>query len=314
MIVPPSPGVLCALGDATTSVRDGVGAHGAPPVRRPDRRRASRRSCASLAARGRGTARANRASPRTRRSATRSTSVTTARASRSRSTVPPTGCDGDALSDAGRRTSTREHERLFSFLLGADHELVNARATVTGPRPSVAATTSAGGRRRPAGGAADTHPVLRRRRWVPTPRSTTARRCAPATSSPVPRSSSRWTRRRSSCRRTPRPCTRAEACSSHLRQEPEMATHRRDRDRHRREDRGRPGHPRPDRERAAQRPLRDGRGALPHRALPRHPRAARRVPADRRSEREDGGRASSDCRSPTSSTGSTTTSRRATSC
>jgi N-methylhydantoinase A len=31
-----------------------------------------------------------------------------------------------------------EHERLFSFLLNTDHELVNARASVSGPRPSVA--------------------------------------------------------------------------------------------------------------------------------------------------------------------------------
>ena len=57
-----------------------------------------------------------------------------------------------------------------------------------------------------------------------------------------------------------------------------------------REGRGRPGHPRPDRERAAQRPLRDGRGAVPDRAVAGHPRAARRVPADRRPAREDGGR------------------------
>ena len=34
-----------------------------------------------------------------------------------------------------------EHERLFSFLLTVDHELVNARATVTGPRPSVSPVT-----------------------------------------------------------------------------------------------------------------------------------------------------------------------------
>src|SRR3712207_7403307 len=31
-----------------------------------------------------------------------------------------------------------EHDRLFSFLLSVDHELVNARATVTRPRPDVA--------------------------------------------------------------------------------------------------------------------------------------------------------------------------------
>ena len=35
-------------------------------------------------------------------------------------------------------TFDAEHNRLFSFLLDVDHELVNARATVTGPRPDVA--------------------------------------------------------------------------------------------------------------------------------------------------------------------------------
>ena len=54
--------------------------------------------------------------------------------------------------------------------------------------------------------------------------------------------------------------------------------------------RRRPGHPRPHRERPAQRPLRDGRGAVPHGAVAGHPRAARRVPADRRPRREDGRR------------------------
>ena len=34
-----------------------------------------------------------------------------------------------------------EHQRLFSFLLSVDHELVNARATVTGPRPEVASVS-----------------------------------------------------------------------------------------------------------------------------------------------------------------------------
>jgi N-methylhydantoinase A len=40
------------------------------------------------------------------------------------------GDDLGALFDA-------EHERLFSFTLNVDHELVNARATVTGARPTV---------------------------------------------------------------------------------------------------------------------------------------------------------------------------------
>ncbi len=41
---------------------------------------------------------------------------------------------------------------------------------------------------------------------------------------------------------------------------------------------------------AGQRPVRDGRGAVPHRTVPRHPRVARRVPADRRPQRQDGRR------------------------
>jgi N-methylhydantoinase A len=50
-----------------------------------------------------------------------------------------------------------EHERLFSFLLTVDHELVNARATVTGPRPSVAPVTLPPSERPPE--PVDTHPV-----------------------------------------------------------------------------------------------------------------------------------------------------------
>ena len=44
-----------------------------------------------------------------------------------------------ALRTLGERFDA-EHERLFSFVLSVDHELVNARATVTGPRPKVAPT------------------------------------------------------------------------------------------------------------------------------------------------------------------------------
>ncbi|WP_448616271.1 hydantoinase/oxoprolinase family protein [Modestobacter sp. URMC 112] len=42
-----------------------------------------------------------------------------------------------ALQTLGERFDA-EHDRLFSFLLSVDHELVNARATVTGPKPDVA--------------------------------------------------------------------------------------------------------------------------------------------------------------------------------
>ena len=57
--------------------------------------------------------------------------------------------------------------------------------------------------------------------------------------------------------------------------------------------RGRPGHPRHHRGRAEERPLRDGRRALPLGDEPGHPRAARRVPDDHRPARPHGRRASS---------------------
>ncbi len=50
-----------------------------------------------------------------------------------------------------------EHERLFSFLLTTDPELVNARATVSGPRPSVAAVTLPDSDGPPT--PIDTHPI-----------------------------------------------------------------------------------------------------------------------------------------------------------
>ncbi len=47
--------------------------------------------------------------------------------------------DPDTALERLGATFDAEHDRLFSFLLTVDHELVNARATVTGPRPDVAA-------------------------------------------------------------------------------------------------------------------------------------------------------------------------------
>ena len=117
-------------------------------------------------------------------------------------------------SDAGprRRSPTRfdaEHERLFSFLLTVDHELVNARATVTGPQPEVAPSPWRTGRRSPEAGL-DTHPIYVEGHGG---RHVYDRaRCAPATWSPVRRSSPRWTRPPSSCPATRPPCTRPGAC------------------------------------------------------------------------------------------------------
>jgi N-methylhydantoinase A len=72
--------------------------------------------------------------------------------------VEVTDLDGDALATLATAFDA-EHERLFSFLLGADHELVNARATVSGPRPQVAATHLPDGDGDPAAALVDTHPI-----------------------------------------------------------------------------------------------------------------------------------------------------------
>ena len=66
---------------------------------------------------------------------------------------------GDGALDRLAGAFDAEHERLFSFLLAVDHELVNARATVTGPRPEVAALTLPDGDGDPAGALVDTHPI-----------------------------------------------------------------------------------------------------------------------------------------------------------
>ena len=144
-----------------------------------------------------------------------------------------------------------EHDRLFSFLLDVDHELVNARATVTGPRPDVAPVTLRGRRRRPVAA-----PVARRTRstsgastW--TPASTTARSCGPATWSRGP---AIVTEMDSTTLVLPGHAATVHAVGLPADQpRPRGLSHgtdHRDRDRHRsRRRRRRPGHPRPHRER-----------------------------------------------------------------
>ncbi|MET4059521.1 N-methylhydantoinase A [Arthrobacter sp. UYP6] len=51
------------------------------------------------------------------------------------------GSTGGTGLDALRTSFNTEHERLFAFLLDNEHELVTARVTVNGPRPGVASVT-----------------------------------------------------------------------------------------------------------------------------------------------------------------------------
>jgi N-methylhydantoinase A len=139
VIVPPSPGVLCALGDATTSKRS----ESARTVLRPfgkgrsaDLSSADLESILGELAAEAGARLAEQGVPAEDQTTTYQVDV---RYHGQGFEIPiaVTAPDLDALA----RDFDAEHERLFSFLLTTDHELVNARATVSGPRPSVAAVT-----------------------------------------------------------------------------------------------------------------------------------------------------------------------------
>jgi N-methylhydantoinase A len=63
--------------------------------------------------------------------------------------------------DALRAAFDAEHQRLFSFLLNTEHEMVTVRATANGPRPEVAAATLKSGGADPAAALATTTQI-----WV----------------------------------------------------------------------------------------------------------------------------------------------------
>lgn len=129
VIVPPSPGVLCALGDATTSARD----ESARTVLRklgdlsPDEltaifRDLSESAAARLADQG--------------VAAEQIAYSADVRFVGQGNELPVTFDLSDGPAGLAAKFD-REHERLFSFTLPVDHELVNARATVAGARPTV---------------------------------------------------------------------------------------------------------------------------------------------------------------------------------
>ncbi|SFO42288.1 N-methylhydantoinase A [Geodermatophilus obscurus] len=144
VIVPPSPGVLCALGDATTSRRD---ESARTVLRRFGQlddaelvqilRELADDAGERLAAQGLARAEQTVGYQVDVRYHGQGFEIPVA--------VDPAWLDGDdgragggssALAELGTAFDA-EHDRLFSFLLDVDHELVNARATVTGPRPDV---------------------------------------------------------------------------------------------------------------------------------------------------------------------------------
>jgi N-methylhydantoinase A len=159
VIVPPSPGVLCALGDATTS-------------KRSESARTVLRRFADLTGEGlsdilreltadAGGRLAEQGVPEADQIPTYQVDVRYyGQGFEIAIDVDPAWLDdpGTALTCLATAFDA-EHERLFSFLLGADHELVNARVTVSGPRAQVATTHLPDGNGDPATALVDTHPV-----------------------------------------------------------------------------------------------------------------------------------------------------------
>ncbi|WP_431941949.1 hydantoinase/oxoprolinase family protein [Nocardia grenadensis] len=139
VIIPPSPGVLCAYGDATTNLRDEA-------VRTLVRRLGEltddgvRSLLEELAA----IARAALIREGVVDADQRIVYSADLRYHGQGFEIPVT-LDIDAFDGTGsgltalRAAFDSEHERLFNFVLSAEHELVTVRATAHGPRPDVAA-------------------------------------------------------------------------------------------------------------------------------------------------------------------------------
>ncbi|HEX3791094.1 MAG TPA: hydantoinase/oxoprolinase family protein [Pseudonocardiaceae bacterium] len=159
VIVPPSPGVLCALGDATTSLRD----ESARTVLRRFAdltgtelvqilRELAEEAGGRLAGQGLDRAEHTVGYQVDVRYHGQGFEIPVA--------VEPGWLDEpDKALDTLAGAFDTEHDRLFSFLLSVDHELVNARATVTGPRPQVAPVVLEQGTGDPAAALLDTHPI-----------------------------------------------------------------------------------------------------------------------------------------------------------
>ncbi len=142
VIIPPSPGVLCALGDATTGLRD--------EAARTLVRRFSELTDDSLREILDELAAAARSSLDAEGVAQADQTVTFSADLRYHGQgfeipveIDVAGFDGAGGGlDAMRAAFDAEHDRLFSFLLDTEHELVTVRASVSGPQPNVVAAES----------------------------------------------------------------------------------------------------------------------------------------------------------------------------
>ncbi|MBJ7289010.1 hydantoinase/oxoprolinase family protein [Williamsia sp.] len=150
VIIPPSPGVLCAYGDATTCLR----AESARTLIRAfvDLTSDELRSVISDLAEVATERLETEGVPRAEQTATYQVDLRY----HGQGFEIPVDLDpdvltgtGDLLAELGTAFDT-EHKRLFSFLLKNEREVINLRVTVSGPRPEVAWTELAQGSEDPS--------------------------------------------------------------------------------------------------------------------------------------------------------------------
>ena len=137
VIVPPSPGVLCAYGDATTCLRDEAArtmVRAFADIDDGEVRRALAELAESAAERL-----SSEGVPKEQQTAAYQVDLRY----QGQGFEIPVDLDAAAL-DSGDVLATlgaafdAEHQRLFSFLLKNEREVINLRVTVSGPRPEVA--------------------------------------------------------------------------------------------------------------------------------------------------------------------------------
>jgi N-methylhydantoinase A len=161
VIIPPSPGVLCAYGDATTNLRD--------EAVRTLVRRFGEMTDDSLHELLTELASSARATLTEQGLAEQDLDVVYSADLRYHGqgfeipvTIDIDSFDGNGAGLAALREAfDAEHQRLFSFVLDAEHELVTVRATANGPRPQVAAPEVESGDEDPSGAFLERHTI-----WV----------------------------------------------------------------------------------------------------------------------------------------------------
>jgi N-methylhydantoinase A len=161
VIIPPSPGVLCAYGDATTNLRD--------ESVRTLVRRFGEMTDEGLHELLTELATSARATLTEQGLAEQDLDVVYSADLRYHGqgfeipvTIDIDTFDGNGAGLAALREAfDAEHERLFSFVLDAEHELVTVRATANGPRPQVAAPEVESGEGDPSGAFLERHTI-----WV----------------------------------------------------------------------------------------------------------------------------------------------------